>query len=226
MKCLKALINKLFSNSKQASSPSAQPDSKQQGASTLPAAPLSENNRKAPPWYVFSLKFNNKKETDPEFNKEMSKKWKLFGMNLGTISQNWAAWCGLAAAVTLAGVGLNYPKDGALAKNWDRYGVAIDYKNDGLPQGAFARVNHQGDCKSEKNNHITQVDGDCAPQDLKKSGATFNGRGGNQQNTWKVSTFPVAHICSVRWPADYAKPPKITTSKNCTSGKSASESTR
>lgn len=181
-----------------------------------------------PPWYEYAKKHQGKKETDPQFNKEMSAKWSLFGMNLGTIKESWAAWCGLAVAVSLSAVGLDYAKDGALARNWGNYGVAIEWRTEGIPQGAIVWINHKSDCKSSSNNHVTMADGDCSPQDLNKSGATFNGYGGNQNNAWKVSTYAVKTICGVRWPnnAKYPKPNKVLVSKKCTSGSAGNESTR
>lgn len=181
-----------------------------------------------PPWYDEAKKYESKNENDPDFNKLMSSKWSLFGMNLGTIAKSWAAWCGLAGAVVLVSVGLNYPKDGATAKNWDKFdAITINYKVDGAPKGAFARLNHYGDCNREDGNHLTQFNGDCSAEDLKKSGAPFDGYGGNQGNAWKLSTYKVTEICRVLWPKDAKeKPRKITKSINCVSGKSGSESTR
>lgn len=195
-----------------------------------------------PPWLAEAKKYNGKNEADPAFNKFMSSKWSLFGMNLGTIKENWAAWCGLAAAVALVSVGMPYQKDGSLAKNWDKYGIAVEWKTNGIPQGALVRINHNGDCNSSSGNHITMANGSCAPADIVemkkdangvyqptgkiKSGATFDGYGGNQGNTWKNSTYPVADICAVRWPKEYQAPPKVLVSKNCSSKHADNESTR
>lgn len=192
----------------------------------LPEAPAE---KKSPPWYLFALKFKGKKETDPEFNKEMSTKWSLFGMNLGTIAKSWAAWCGLAMAVALSGVGIDYQRNGALAKNWAKYGVEIEWKQDGIPQGAIIHLNHKAICNTSGNNHVAQANGDCTAEDLLKKDATIDLYGGNQGNTWRVSTFPAAHICAVRWPKDvkdYPKPGPIKKSVDCTSKKSTGDSTR
>lgn len=178
-----------------------------------------------PPWFSFAKKYSGKNESEPAFNKEMSAKWSLFGMNLGTISQNWAAWCGLAIAVSLSGAGLKYAKDGALARNWGKYGTEIQWKTEGIPKGAIVWINHNANCSSSASNHVTMSDGDCAPQDLNKTGAIFNGYGGNQGNTWKVSPYPVSHICSVRWPSDYPKRGKIEKSIGCNGSSSSKEST-
>lgn len=187
----------------------------------------TEHNTSAyPPWYLAARKYLGRNEMEPSFNKEMSAKWSLFGMNLGTIQQSWAAWCGLAMAVALSGAGLKYAKDGALARNWAKFGSAIEWKTDGIPRGAIIHINGAGNCASSSNNHVTQADGDCAPADLLRSGATINGLGGNQGNTWKVSSYPVRNICAVRWPSDYPKRGKVTKSVNCNGSKSGSESTR
>ena len=190
-----------------------------------PPKPAGKN----PPWYDEAKKFQGKKETDPAFNKEMSKKWSLFGMNLGTISQSWAAWCGLAMAVALSGVGVDYAKNGALARNWAKYGVEINWKQDGIPKGSIIHINHSGDCKSSSSNHVAQAEGDCTVADLTSPGAYIDLYGGNQGNTWKVSTFPVKEICAVRWPKDvkdYPKPGPVTKSEKCSSKKPSGDSTR
>lgn len=179
-----------------------------------------------PPWYTFAKKFEGKKETDPEFNKLMSSKWKLVGLNLGTIAKSWAAWCGLAMAVALSSVGIDYAKDGARARNWGKYGVEVKWKEDGIPRGAIIHINNAGKCNSSESNHVTQANGDCSAKDLLRSGATFDGYGGNQGNAWKVSTYSVSKICHVRWPPDYPVPGKIEKSDKCTSGYSGAESTQ
>lgn len=193
-----------------------------------PSAP-PPSERKRPPWYVFALQFKGKNENDPAFSKFMVPKWKLFGMDLGTIAQSWAAWCGLAMAVALSGVGVDYARNGELARNWATYGVAINWKIDGIPQGAIVHINHGLNCSSSSSNHVAQAEGDCTAADLLKAGATIDLYGGNQGNTWKVSTYSAKEICNVRWPKDvkdFPPPGKITESVNCTSKKSAGESTR
>ena len=196
------------------------------------AQPVAEQKpveRKAPKWYMFSLKFKGNKETDPSFNKEMSAKWKLFGMNLGTIAESWAAWCGLAIAVILSGVGLDYQKNGALAKNWATFGEVIEWRTNGIPQGAIVRINHNLNCNSDSGNHVSLANGDCTAEELLKSGATIDLYGGNQGNTWKVSTYSAKEICNVRWPKDdkeSPKPGKILKSINCTSQSKSDGTTR
>lgn len=199
----------------------------------LPEKPKPEDKEEdsaaapPPPWYKKAKEQEGKKETDPVFGSMMVPYWlKLFGLKIKTIVGSAAAWCGLAAATALFWAGMQVPKDGATAKNWDKYGVALEWKTYGIPQGAIVRINHKGDCKSAANNHVAQANGNCAPVDLLKNGSTIDLLGGNQSQMWKVSTYSVKEICSVRWPSDYPMPPKVTKSKNCTSGKKGNESTR
>lgn len=179
-----------------------------------------------PPWMTEAKKYDGKKENDPAFNKEMSKKWSLFGMNLGTIQENWAAWCGLFVAAALSGAGIKYAQDGAEARKWASYGVAVEYRTQGIPKGAIVHINHNADCDSDSSNHVTFANGDCTPDDVNRKNASFDGYGGNQENTAKVSTYPISHICEVRWPKDYPMRGKILKSDHCTSDRSAQESTR
>jgi len=211
---------------------------------------MEQEKKKSPPWYLFALKFKGKNENDPQFNKEMSAQWKLFGMNLGTIAKSWAAWCGLAMAVALAGVGADYQKNGALARNWAAYDIEINWQQDGIPQGAIVQINHVK-CGSESSNHVAQANGDCAAADLVemkkvtkkdkdgkpydvyvpqvRANANIDLYGGNQGNTWKVSTYSAKEICAVRWPKnvkDFPKPAPILKSLNCSSKNKDNESTR
>lgn len=184
-----------------------------------PAKGVADPNRKAPPWYSFAKKFDGKNENDAEFAAYMVPKWKLVGLNLGTIAKSWAAWCGLAMAVALSGVGVDYAKNGALAKNWATFAHEINWKVDGVPKGAVVQINHVK-CGDAANNHVAQANGDCTAAQLLKAGATIDLYGGNQGNTWKNSTFKAATICAVRWPsnsADFPPPGKILTSVNCSS---------
>lgn len=185
-----------------------------------------DDNKKSPPWYLYALKFKGKKETDPEFQKIMVPKWKIFGLNLGTISKNWAAWCGLAMAVVLYDLNMDYPKNGATAKNWDNFGISIDWKKDGIPQGAIVRINHRGDCGSATNNHVAQANGDCNVSELILPNALIDLYGGNQNDTWQVSSFPVSHICSVHWPKSDLKPPLPVMKSNKCSEKTNESKTK
>lgn len=179
-----------------------------------------------PSWYAVAKEFEGKKETDPEFNKYMSSKWSLVGLNLGTIKTNWAAWCGLAVAVSLSLAGLKWQSNGAAAKNWAQFGQKIEWQTNGIPQGAIVQINHDK-CGNAKSNHVAMSDGNCTAQDLLKKDATINLYGGNQSNQFKVSAFAVSKICAVRWPSENALPPKVEKSVNCNaSSKDSNESTQ
>lgn len=193
-------------------------------ATRVPAPPQksAEPERKPPPWYLFAKTFEGKTETDPEFAGYMIPKWKLFGMALGTIAKGWAAWCGLAMAVALSGVGLDYAKNGALAANWANYGVEIDWRKHGIPQGAIVQLALQS------GNHVGQANGDCTPADLMKPDAVFDLYGGNQGNSWKVSAFKASSIGAVRWPKDkdHPRPAPVTKSWNCHLAKAMAATSR
>lgn len=179
-----------------------------------------------PPWYKEARKDLGKKETDPAYNKRMSGFWPLVGLNLKTIAKSWAAWCGLGVAVWLSLAGMPIQKDGAGAKNWAKYGQAINWKVDGIPKGAIIYIDHNARCGSGSASHVTFADGDCTAEELSKKGAVFNGLGGNQGNMVKVSSFPVAHICNVRWPNNFPLRGKIETSVGCSGKSSSGDSTR
>jgi hypothetical protein len=175
------------------------------------------------PWLDDAKKHSGKRETDSAFNRYLSAFWKIVGLpNYKTIVGTSFAWCGLLVAASLYNVGLPWQKDGAAARNLAKYGVAIDWKQDGIPRGAIVHINHNANCSSGSSNHVGMADGDCAPQDLK--GGAINIYGGNQSNAAKVSAFPVGNICAVRWPTE-PKPAKVLTSKGC-KGTPGGDSTR
>lgn len=184
--------------------------------------------KKDPPWYSFAKTFDGKKETDASFAAFMVSKWKLVGLDLKTIATSWAAWCGLAMAVALSGVGLDYQKNGALAKNWATYGVEVDWTKDGIPKGSVVQINHSR-CGDAAGNHVAVANGDCSAADLARAGATIDLYGGNQGNSWKKSTFAVRTICAVRWPKDvqdFPKPGPVLKSYSCSSSGPDGDSTR
>lgn len=185
-----------------------------------------------PIWFRKAKEFSGKKESDSAFNRFMSGFWRLVGLGGYTsISGAARAWCGLFVAVSLSLGGYSYIKNGAGAKNWAKYGVAIDYKKQGIPRGAIMHIDHDCDCKGDSN-HVGFANGDCTADDV-KPGKTIDIFGGNQSNTVKVSTFKTCEICEVRWP-DKDKDGKpvplpvlpIVKSDGCTSGKSSGGSTR
>jgi len=187
--------------------------------------PVVTGDRPVNPAYEESKKYIGKKETDPEFNKWVSSFWKLAGLpSYKTIVGTSFAWCALWIIVMNTEVGQNITGLNASAPSARKWGVAIDYKKDGLPRGAVVYLDHQGNCDWE-GSHVTFVDGDCTPEDVKRAGASFPGLGGNQSNTVKRSNFPMAHICAVRWPKEVKKPGPVTKSVDC-GGKAEGESTR
>lgn len=175
------------------------------------------------PWFWYAKSHEGKHESDTKFQAYMNKYWKLTGLpSFKGLVGSARAWCGIFAVTGLVYVGYEFPINSFRAKSWDNYCQAIDWKNNGFPQGAFVRINSKGDCKSAKNNHVTMANGDCASEDL-KPGKLFSGYGGNQSDRTKVSNYWVKNICSVRWPCEELLPPKITQSVNCSNGKTADE---
>lgn len=185
-----------------------------------------QDEKKDPPWYSAAKKYEGKKETDSKFAAIMVPLWKkLFNRNIGTIATSSAAWCGLGMAAALYWGGQSWQKGGEMARTWQNYGVAIDWRKDGIPKGAIVQINHSK-CGSSSSNHVAQANGDCSPGDLLKSNATVDLYGANQRDTWKVSTYSVGEICAVRWPPNYPVAPKIVKSEKCSSGARDNESTR
>lgn len=179
-----------------------------------------------PKWMKAAEKEIGNKETDKAFDKRMSSWWKKSGIAFTTIVGSAFAWCGLFAYMILNQAGLSTPDKAYRAKNWDGYGHAIAWKQDGIPRGSAVRLNSDGNCDSSKGNHITFAAGDCTAKELTAKDATFDGLGGNQGNMVKVSTYKASTICYVGYPPELPKPPKVTVSKNCSSKKTGSESTR
>lgn len=179
----------------------------------------------APPWLTYLRKFSGKKETDPAFSKEISSYWKYVGLpGYKTISGKARAWCAVFIVVGGIATGQVYlSKGGAGAANHcsapDIYEY-LDWKKDGMPEGAITGIKGTG-------NHVSQANGDCAPADLLKADATFDAYGGNQGDHAKVSTYPVKNLRCVGWyKSAKERPRKITVSRNCTSKGKTGESTR
>jgi len=183
--------------------------------------------RPSNPAYKEAKKHTGAKETDPKFNKYLSGFWAKVGLkHYKTIIGTSFAWCGLMIFAMNTEVGQKYVDRAASAKSADGYGDTIDWKVNGLPVGAVARINHDGNCKSSSGNHVTFVDGDCTAAELSKPGAMFPGFGGNQQNMVKRSMYSVKEICHVGWPKEVAKPGPVLKSVNCSGSGSGKESTR
>lgn len=176
-------------------------------------------------WMNEVEKHKGKKESDSVWNKYLSGFWKIVGLpGYKTIVGTSFAWCGLFVAMVMSNSGLKWDPRGAGAKNWADFGTKIEWQVDGIPRGAILHIDHDKDCKGG-GNHVAFANGDCAPEDLKKTD-TIDLLGGNQSNQVKVSTFSVGEICAVRWPAEAEKPAKVLKSVNCTSKKAGGESTR
>lgn len=166
-----------------------------------------------PAWKEEAEKMKGKGESNSAFVALMTGNWPLVRLKLKTIIGSSAAWCGLAVAVWLNLSGMPVQPDGAGARNWAKYGQAISWMQNGLPEGAIVHINHVK-CGNGSSNHVTLANKDYAAKDIvnmtknskgvweykAKPGVYFEGLGGNQSNQVKVSSFPVAHICAARWP--------------------------
>lgn len=192
------------------------------------------------PWLTRARTYIGMGEKVAKFVAWLSPFWKIVGLNYKTIIGSSFAWCGLFIAVMMSETGQEWIRNGAGAKNWDKYGQAIEYKVNGIPAGAVVRINHKGDCSAGSNNHVTFAEGSCKKDDIiemvkdskgvwvpkVKAGATFPGLGGNQGDQVKISWYPVSHICAVRWPPKQALPAPVAASDGCNGKASTGESTR
>lgn len=192
-----------------------------------------DKNGKYPAWYLKAKEYEGKKETDSKFQAYMNPFWAKVGLpNFKGLVGSARAWCALAVFMALSAAGYQTGKLNASAISGDNAGVKIDWKANGIPRGAIVRINHGSNCKTSSNNHIGFADGDCTPADLLKPNAKFNMYGGNQGDSFKVSSFPVNDICSVTWPKGDAEgnpiplPGKVEKSDHCTGAATPAESTR
>lgn len=183
------------------------------------------------PAYEKAKEFEGKKETDKSFGAWLSGFWKRVGLpSYKTIIGGSFAWCALFFFAMNSEVGQNVIAS-ASAKRIGQSGYEINWKRDGIPQGAGVHKNSSS-CSSGSGNHITWADGDCTAEDLMKKGATWAGFGGNQADQVKRSIYCAKGdcqgskdvICRVFW-HNAKLPPKVTKSKNCT-GTPEKESTR
>lgn len=194
---------------------------------TAPQPPPEKDPvRKLPAYYVFLRKFMGLKETDKKLSDFLVPYWKKAGLNLKTIAGSGAAWCGLFIFAGLLNVDYKALDSAFRAKSFDNFGVAVNWKSDGISEGTIIRVNNKGNCSSISDNHVTMAAGDCTPQDLNKPGATIAAYGGNQGDRAKISVYAVKNICAVRWAPESGPIPKVTKSFNCTTGSATNESTR
>jgi len=179
------------------------------------------------PWLAYLKKHEGKKETDEQFQTYMNKYWVRTGLpNFKGLVGSARAWCGIFAVAGLIYAGYAFPVNSFRAKSWDGFGHAIAWKQDGIPMGAYVRLNGKGDCNSASNNHITIANGSCTAKTLAKPNATYAAFGGNQGNQAKVSVYKVSTICYVGWPKEEAKPSKVLKDNNCTGLGATNESTR
>lgn len=201
----------------------------------VPAPSLPDG--KANPAYIEARKYIGKKESDSAFGKWLSTYWRGVGLpHYKTIIGASFAWCGLFVFMANTNVGQEYIDRAAAAKSSERYGISIDFKKDGVPQGAVAHVNHNGKCGKESGassgNHVGFTDGACPVSHFMdasgklKRGATIPILGGNQGNMVKRSYYPIEDICEIRWPKEIAKPGPVTKAIDCDSGSSSGESTK
>ena len=179
------------------------------------------------PAYLEAKKHDGKSEYDSKFNKYVSSFWPKVGLpNYKTIIGSSFAWCAIFIGLMNSEVGQEYvAKRGAAARSYMTYGVAIDWKNNGIPRGAVMHINRNS-CSSGSGNHVTFADGSCTPEYLKTKGAIIKGFGGNQGNKAKTSDYSASKVCAVRWPKEIPLPEKITENDNCGGGKDNGESTR
>lgn len=180
------------------------------------------------PWLDEARKSMGKNEADPAFQAKLNPIWAKAGLpNYKGLVGSARAWCAIFILANLSWAGYAYRNGDAAARSWDNFGTKIDWKKNGIPQGAIVRINGKGVCSSSSGNHVTFANGSCSASDLAKSGASFSGLGGNQGNMVKVSSYPAKNICAAKWPTEAGAPPKVTESKNCSNGKTdANESTR
>lgn len=217
------LLNWFSSLFKDSSKPVSKPARPAPVTSSPPVTPqpTNPNKKKSPPWYLTALGYLGKNEGDKEFDKFLSKFWAIVGLKgYKTIAGSKYAWCGLFMAAALNMSGYQWAKNGAGAKNWGKFGTAIEWKVKGIPQGAIVHINHAYNCSSGKGNHVALANGDCTAKDLLKSGASISLLGGNQSNKVSVATYSVKEVCEVVWPSDADLPElPVKESLNCSNGK-------
>jgi peptidoglycan hydrolase-like protein with peptidoglycan-binding domain len=188
----------------------------------------AEQSGKAPtnPAYINAKKYLGKKENDSTFNKWLSGFWKIVGLpGYKTIIGTSFAWCGLFIAAMNSEVGQKWINNGAGARNWASYGQKIDFKVNGIPQGAVIHINGTK-CGNGSGNHVTFADGSCTAEYIASKGAVIPGLGGNQSNQVKRSLYSATKVCAVRWPSELPLPPKVTKNESCGSGTDSGDSTK
>lgn len=171
---------------------------------------LDQIARVEPVWLIVARSMLGSKETDTKFAREMIPFWKkLFNRNIGAIAGNEVAWCGLFVGRCLYEAGLPVQKKGEMAGNWRSYGVPIDWRKNGIPQGAIIHINHNHSCEiGNKGNHVTFAATNYTTHDLEVTGY-FAALGGNQGNKVCVASYSIKEICEVRWPKEVPLPSPV-----------------
>ncbi len=130
-------------------------------------------------WFLARKGWNEKNEAN---NKALSKGWSIVGLGFHDINGAVHAWCGMSLATALHENGFKIPHGAAGAANWDNYGIPIDWKKGGIPQGAVVRIKH-----AHGGAHVTTADRDHMPSE-----DVLDALGGNQGDSIKVSHFDVS----------------------------------
>lgn len=184
------------------------------------------------PAYEEAKKYIGKGEGSPSFVAWLSKFWPKVGLpSYKTIIGSSFAWCALFFFAMNSEVGQNVTASAGAKQIGQTSGYTIDWKKDGIPEGAGVWKNSSS-CSSGSGNHITWSNGSCTPEDLAKPGATWPGLGGNQGNAVKRSIYCAKGdcgksrdvICRVFW-HNKNLPGRVKRSVNCT-GTAVGESTR
>lgn len=134
------------------------------------------------PWYDWFVQRKGWNEKNDANDKELSKGWKIVGLNYTNIDGASHAWCGMSLATALHNNGYKIPHGAAGAAHWDGYGTLIDWKKDGIPKGAIVRIEH-----AKGGAHVT-----TAYRDHKPGEDILDALGGNQGDSIKVSRFDVS----------------------------------
>lgn len=171
------------------------------------------------PWLAVAYSHLGKKETDPVFAKYMASHWYLVSLSLSGIAKNYEAWCGLYMAYSYWKAGFEHAKNGALALNWGKWGLKIDFKKNGIPRGSSLHINHNGKASSS-GNHVGWPIYDYTPEYLSNPENLIAMIGGNQSNSVRVSYFKVKTVLNCRWvnSKDYPLPGRITKTTHKGSG--------
>lgn len=175
-------------------------------------------------------KYRGQKETDKSLQNKLIPFWKRVGLpgykSLIGIS---FAWCALFFFAMNSDVGQDVIAS-AGAKRIGQSGYEIDWKKNGIPEGAGVWKNSSS-CKSSSGNHITWSSGSCTAVYINSKGATWTGFGGNQGNAVKDSIYCAKGdcksskdvICRVFWHKKELPPP-VKANKGC-GGAGGGEST-